>query len=197
MTPDSVPRRENFDEVGDFIAAHETFRDAQAPTGLAVLERAVRLGGDSLRGIATQVRRIRGREPEDDDWPGRAWMDLQFLIVILWRMRQAGALALSADTSADRLRAALARFDAQVPDLKRMRDVAQHYEEYAVDGRGRRHVRPGRADKIGRRMLDVGEWNGSRFNCLGGSIDFEVAGRASQDLFTAIVKARDEAAGER
>ncbi len=123
-------------------------------------------------------------------------MDLQFLIVILWRMRQAGVLALSAGLDAERLREALARFDTQLPDLKRMRDVAQHFDEYAVDGPGRRHARPGRSGKVGRRMLEVGSWDSSQFRWLDGSISFEIADRASRELYSVVVGVRDQVRAE-
>src|SRR5690606_41699918 len=67
----------SFDDVREFIAAHEAFHDAHPPTALAILERAVRLGSDSLRGIALQIRRLRGNEPEDEEWWARVWLDFQ------------------------------------------------------------------------------------------------------------------------
>jgi|GEM_PF-1613127 hypothetical protein len=194
--PGSAPRREDFDDIREFIAAHEAFHDAHPPTTLAILERAVRLGSDSLWGMGVQIRRVRGSEPEDDEWWARTWMDLQFLIVVLWRMRQSGVLALSAGTDTERLQEALAHFDTQLPDLKRMRDVAQHFDEYAVDGPGRRHARPGRSDKVGRRMLEVGSWDSSQFRWLDGSINFAIADRASRELYSIIVTVRNQVRAE-
>ncbi len=192
MAPEAAPRREEYEDVNDFIAAHDAFHDAHPPTKLAVLDRAVRLGSDSLWGITVQLRRIRGAEPEDAEWLMRAWTDIQFLVVVLWRMRLSGALALSADTEVERLQEALSSFDVQLPDLKRMRDVAQHFDEYSADGPGRRHTRPGRADKVGRRMLEVGSWSSSEFRWLDGSINFETASRASHKLYAAVREVRDQ-----
>jgi hypothetical protein len=193
MTPESAPRREHFDDIREFIAAHESFHDAHPPTTSAILERAVRLGSDSLWGITVQVRRIRGIEPEDSEWWARVWLDLQFLIVVLWRMRQSGVLALSAGLDTEDLNGALASFDADLPDLKRMRDVAQHFDEYAVDGNGRRHTRPGRAEKVGRRMLEVGAWDSNQFRWLDGSINFRIAERAARNLYAVTVAVRNRA----
>lgn len=192
MTSESAPPQEEFEDINDFVAAHDAFFDAQPPTKLAVLDRAVRLGSNSLWGIKVQLRRIRGSEPEDVEWLMRAWTDIQFLVVALWQMRQSGVLALSAGAEAERLQGSLASFDAQLPDLKRMRDVAQHLDEYSVDGPGRRHVRPGRTDKVGRRMLEVGRWTPSEFHWLDGSIDFEIADQASQELYAAVREIRDQ-----
>jgi hypothetical protein len=191
------PHREDFDDVREFIAAHESFHDAQPPTPLAILERAVRLGSDSLHGITLQIRRIQGTEPEDAEWWARLWLDCQFLVMVLWRMRQAGVLATQAKIERDRLRRALAQFDAKLPDLKRMRDVAQHFEEYAVDGKGRRHFRSSKKAKIGRRQLEVGSWDVdeaghlTRYRWLDGVIDFQLATDASWALYREIQAIRD------
>lgn len=192
MTADTPPRREDFDDTREFVTAHEAFHDAHPPTQLAILERAVRLGSDSLWGLGVQVRRLRSSEPENEEWWARVWLDFQFLIVVLWRMRQSGVLALSAGTATERLRAALNRFDQQLPDLKRMRDVAQHFDEYAVDGPGRRHTRPGRDDKVGRRLLEVGSWTTKEFRWLEGTINYDDADRASRELYSVVVTIRDE-----
>lgn len=192
MSSDAAPRREDFEEVREFIAAHEAFHDAHPPTQLATLERAVRLGSDSLRGIKVQVGRLRGSEPEDEEWWGSTWMDFQFLIVVLWRMRQSGVLALAADVETEQIRAALIRFDGRLPDLKRMRDVAQHFDEYAIDGPGRRHRRPGRDDKVGRRMLEVGSLDADSVHWLDGVIEFAVADEASRELYFVVQAVRNQ-----
>jgi hypothetical protein len=183
--------------VREFVAAHEAFHDGHPPTPLAILERAVRLGSDSLRGITLQIRRVQGTEPEDSEWWARLWLDCQFLVVVLWRMRQAGVLATQARVERDRIRLAVAEFDAELPDLKRMRDVAQHFDEYAVDGKGRRHFRSDRKAKVGRRQLEVGSWAVDEdghivgYRWLDGVIDFKSATDASWALYREIQSVRD------
>jgi hypothetical protein len=192
MSPERAPRHEDFEDVREFVSAHEAFHDAHPPTTLAILERAVRLGSDSLYGIALQVRRLKGKEPEDEEWWARIWIDFQFLIVVLWRMRQSGVLAKSANIQRERIRQAISAFDTAVPDLKRMRDVAQHFEEYAVDGPGRRHLRPRIGTKVGRRMLEVGSFYDDGVRWLDGVIDFPAADLAARDLYLVVRAVRND-----
>jgi hypothetical protein len=87
---------------------------------------------------------------------------------------------------------ALQEFDQVLPDLKLMRDVAQHIAEYGRDGDNRRHSNPTTGQRVGRRLLHVmslGDWS---FNWLGGTIDFDRARKASYALLSAIHTARDE-----
>jgi hypothetical protein len=88
----------------------------------------------------------------------------------LWRMRLAGNLA---QRTMGPSWTALQEFDQVLPDLKLMRDVAQHIDEYGRDGDNRRHSNPTTGQRVGRRSLHVmslGDWS---FNWLGGTIDFD------------------------
>lgn len=189
--PERAPEGVDFEDSRAFIAAHEAFHDAHPPTTLAILERAVRLGSDSLHGIALQIRRVRGTEPEDKEWWARTWLDFQFLIVVLWRMRQAGVIAAAAQFRSEEIVNALAQFDAALPDLKRMRDVAQHFDKYALDGSRRRHTRPGRTAKVGRRLLEVGSFHETGIRWIDGFLDFTASSDASWDLYRTIQDVRN------
>jgi len=67
---------------------------------------------------------------------------------------------------------ALQEFDQVLPDLKLMRDVAQHIDEYGRDGDNRRHSNPTTGQRVGRRSLHVMSLGDLSFNWLGGTIDF-------------------------
>lgn len=164
----------------DFIDAYEAFHDGRQPTNQATLERAVRLASESMRAVDLQVRRIRGSEPEDDEWLFRAWMDLQFLIVALWRLRLVGHLAARIN---DGVQKALKVFNREIPDLKLMRDVAQHLDEYAIDA--------GHQRCVGHRSLEVGDLNTDEFQWLGGTLNLPQARQAAVVLYLSIKQARD------
>jgi hypothetical protein len=174
--PDAEPRPADFVSVADFVQAYDAFHDRRRPTGAGTLDRAVRTASESMQGIDLQIRRVRGTEPEDDEWLFRVWMDFQFLIACLWRLRMAGRMAAAA---ADEVRAAVAVFDQEIPDLALMRHVSQHLEEYAVDGPKRRQKPPGSAEPVGRRRLEVGGPSADRFDWLGGTIVVDQARRAA------------------
>ncbi len=113
-------------------------------------------------------------------------MDFQLLVALLWRLRLAGLMSTS-----DGVRAAVDTFDREVPDLKLMRDVSQHLDEYAVDGPGHRHNLPGETKRVGRCRLEVPRWSDDRFEWLGGTINVAQARSAALRLYTVIREQRD------
>ena len=80
-------------------------------------------------------------EPEDSAFVFRKWADFGFLIVALTRLRRAASLAANLPEAKSVLGKALKEFDASLPDLKRMRDVAEHIDDYAIDQGRQRSVR--------------------------------------------------------
>ena len=76
--------------------------------------------------------------------------------------------------------AALQEFDASLPDVKRMRDVAEHIDEYAVD--------QGRHRSVARQSLEVSSMSdaGPTLEWLDGRLNAQEALQASQKLFEAI-----------
>jgi len=60
--------------------------------------------------------------------------------------------------------------------LKRMRDIAEHIDEYAVDA-PRRHD-----NNVDRMMLGRGEWDGTTFHWLDVQLNIDVARSAAEQL---------------
>jgi hypothetical protein len=98
-------------------------------------------------------------------------------------LRRAAKLAASIPEVQPRLSAALTEFDAALPHLKRMRDVAEHIDDYAVDR--------GRESSIARQSLEVSSMseNGSALGWLGVELNSHEVLKASQRLFEAIKEA--------
>lgn len=65
--------------------------------------------------------------------------------------------------------------------LKTMRDVAEHFDDYAID--------KGRDSRISRSNLEVGSISDTKFKWLGHELDTDVAFEASKRLFAAINQA--------
>ena len=116
-------------------------------------------------------------------------MDVQFLIIALWAVRQGGKLAARVDESCE---VALSAFDEACPHLSTMRHVFQHFDEYSVDHPNRRQRRPDSGDPVGRRALDVGWWSTDDFYWLGGILKFNAARESAASLYGSIRKARDD-----
>lgn len=182
------PQRESYTDIREFIRAHEAYWDSAVPTDAAVLQRAARLGNDAMMAIRMQLDRIAaGPSQHGEDGYWAVFIDVDFLIAALWRMRQAGVLAKS---RIGRWWAPLDTFDRALPDLKMMRDVSQHIAEYSIDGDGRKAINPRTGKPLGRRALEV-KSIGDTFRWLGGELDLTTADAASMMLLKAIRAARD------
>lgn len=148
------------------------------PERVATYERARRLGNQALWTIDLQRRRLNADEPGDAKFILRRWSDFHFLIVALTRLRRAASLAAKVPPISTRMRNALKTFDAALPHLKKMRDVAEHIDDYAVDG--------GKDRNISRKSLEVASSDGEIWQWLGFKIDASVALAASVALFGAM-----------
>jgi hypothetical protein len=148
------------------------------PTDAAILERAQSLANEALHMVGLQRRRLRSEEPEDQAFVFRQWADMQFLVVSLRRLRLAGQLAARSDSGRAPVKAALREFDNALPDLRKMRNVGEHIDEYAVEA--------GRDREVDRRQLQVGSFDGTTFIWVGGKIDVDQAFKAARHLYEEI-----------
>jgi hypothetical protein len=164
----------------------------------------------AIRSVEMQVRRLSSEEPEDEKWHFRKWTDFEFLVQALWRVRLCANIAQDLEPHPSGVAESLNVFDENLPDLARMRHVAQHIDEYATDGPGRRQkypriiaknasglhsypIMPQTAQgekKIGRRGLEIGHWSDSHFSWLGGTVQYETARTAAWGIVCALREAR-------
>ena len=85
------------------------------------------------------------------------------------------------------VRPAREAFDKALPDLKKMRDVAEHIDEYAYDA--------GRHASVARRQLEVSGIDGQddrRLHWLGSELSTRTAMGAAEALFAVISAAGSE-----
>ena len=150
-----------------------------------ILERACSLANEYMFTVALQCRRIRTAEPEDKVFVMRRWIDLQFLILALYRLRTAVKIAVKIPTISKEMRTALNRFDKAIPDLKKLRDIGEHIDEYAVD-HPRRHV-----PSVDRKQLQVGSWDGTVYEWLGVRLNVDEANNAAEELFKTLQKIKN------
>jgi hypothetical protein len=135
--------------------------------------------------IEVQCRRLEAVEPEDAEFVLRRWADFDFLIVALTRLRRAAWLAVKIPQLQASLDTALVQFDKALPDLKKMRDVAEHIDDYALD-RGRQNAVP-------RQLLEVStmEADGPTLCWLQSRLNAREASHASRALFAALKEASE------
>ena len=125
--------------------------------------------------ISLQYRRIQSAEPEDGNFVFRIWADFDFLIVALIRLRRVVKLAAKIPEINPEITKALGEFDSALPNLKTMRDVAEHIDDYAVDS--------GWKEDISRKMLEVSKIKGTELEWLNYKLDAREALKSSEKLF--------------
>lgn len=141
-------------------------------------ERARRLANHALWTIALQTNRLQREEPEDKNFVLRKWADFHFFILALTKLRKAGTLALKVPSIKPNIEKALERFDSQLPYLQTLRNVDQHFDDYAVD--------QGRDKKISRKSLEVGMYDDQTWHWLGFEVEIEKAKEESTKFFQTI-----------
>jgi hypothetical protein len=134
----------------------------------------------SIFAVDLQVRRLRSTEPEDGTFIFRKWVDFDSPIVALTRLRRAAELARQVPEITGPVATALIEFVSELPDLKRLRDVAEHIDNYALDS--------GKLPTVRRQDLEVASIDGSgpTLNWLGVQLNASEALAAAGRLFKAI-----------
>lgn len=154
------------------------------PSDESTIERCSSLVNDAMYAVGLQYRRLHGTEPEDEKFIFRWWWDIQFLVIALYRLRRAAKICYSAYGVQLALQHAVKQFDESLPDLKQMRDIGEHMDEYAVDKQTRHNL------SVNRRMLQSGSWDGTTFHWLTGSLNVDGALAAAIDLHKAVMNAK-------
>ncbi|HEV7401034.1 MAG TPA: hypothetical protein VGN84_12315 [Solirubrobacterales bacterium] len=144
----------------------------------ATAERARSLANEAVHMVALQHRRLQSDEPEDKTFIFRRWIDFQFLIVSLRRLRLAALLAARPETNRAAIRSAISEFDEALPDLGKMRNVGEHVDEYAVE--------KGRDRSVNRLALQTGSFDNVALDWLGGRLDADEALVTAEALHRAI-----------
>jgi hypothetical protein len=125
---------------------------------------------------------LTSEEAEDADFIFRVWADFELFIVSLARLRRAAILAAKVPEIKANITAGPAEFDAALPMVKTMRDVAEHFDDDGVD--------KGRCRSVSRKNLEVGAFNDTTLQWLGHELDADVAFLASERLFTCMRSTR-------
>lgn len=134
-----------------------------------------------------QIARIREAiEPSDNQFVLRPVAEFQFLCVSLVRLRRAAELAATIPGVESAMEAAILAYDAAIPRLSTLRNVAEHFNDYVL-GRGRDRSLAASEFRAGLQVLSFSDatvgWYDIELN-LDGCL---VAARA---LFQAIKSAR-------
>jgi len=143
------------------------------------------IANEALWAISLQCRRLRANEPEDEKFPARFWVDIQFLVVTLRRFRKAIEIARSVPNLTPEITLALKTFNDAIPDLDKMRNVGEHLDDYAWDNPTRHRK------EVSHRDIQVGSWSSDtgQFNWLGSTLNIDVSLKAAEELYFTYRKA--------
>ena len=144
----------------------------------ALLERSFSYCNESIKTIMLQCRRLQIIEPEDSTFLFRPWADLRFLILSLDRLEKSVKIARKIPSIASEIDVALKIFHNSLPMLKKLRNVGEHFDAYALDS--------GNDKNVDRRQLQVGTWNGVTLEWLNEKFNIIDAKNASVELFITI-----------
>jgi hypothetical protein len=156
--------------------------DEEPPSAEAILHRALTFAMEGLQAADVQLQRAR---QDSSDGPGGAfqwWIDLQFFIVALRRLRKAADLGSRVSEERQAIQHAIRTFDEELPNLHLLRNVGEHIDDYAVD--------EGHDPSVRWRQLQVGGWDGKHLNWLGVQLDTDQALEAGRKLVGEIEWAR-------
>jgi hypothetical protein len=156
------------------------------PSDGAILERAKSYGNIAIFTVKLQHRRLQSEEPEDEVFPLRYTMDFEFLVVALYRLLRSAQLASQVPLVKKDMETAINKFKMSLPFLTKIRNVAEHFDEYALDDHPNVDKRKRRHKKVSRRQLQVSKFDGKTYSWLGESVDIDATLKAAESLFLAI-----------
>ena len=145
-----------------------------------ILERAYSLATEYMYSISLQRRRVEIIEPEDDEFIMRRWVDIQFLISGLVRLRKCVLIASQVPEAKIAISQAVEEFDKRLPALQNLRNVVEHIDEYAID--------QGRNKSMSRGQVQVGSIIGAELNWLGPRLDLDEAKSAAEQLYSDLLR---------
>ena len=152
---------------------------------VAIYEDARNMANIAVWGIELQIQRLRRVESELEEFVMQPVIDFHFLVTALSRLRiTAEMISKICDLSS-----AINAFDKSLPDLRAIRNILEHIDEYRV-GKGHNKNVPQNSFQTIIFDGDIIKW----VNC---EINLEDAIKASSDLFMAIKSQTPNPAFER
>lgn len=159
-------------------------------TDVALIARAKSMAKQWILAISLQHDRITNPRPQDKvfhpfgaDYFHEA--DVHFLAIALQRLRKTVKTLEHVPQLREKARIAGHSFDESLPWVKRLRDVFEHIEDYAVDS-NKRHTKT-----TSRQDLQVWSADSNGMRWLGYDIDWSKTLDVAHDLHTMITSASD------
>jgi len=142
---------------------------------VAIYEDAKVLANIAAWSVELQVHRLRADRQEIPDFVMQPVVDFHLLVTVLTRLRKAAEMVAKISDISDVIR----QFDDSLPDLKSIRNIQEHIDEYRLGN--------GRNKKVDPAALLTVVLDHDRLAWLDYELRVDDARRASASLFQAIV----------
>ena len=173
---DTLKSRKNFiQEKGEWLAACD---DALIVANYFVFA------------VELQISRVREERVDVEPFVMRPFVDLEFLLVALTRLRRAANVINLFPYTETKLSQAIEKFDKRLSGLKQLRNITEHYDEYLLKiDRGKnidlKTIRSGYMTKC--MSYDSVEWMDFRLDldeCLAAAKELYISMKSARKLIT-------------
>jgi hypothetical protein len=154
---------------------------------LALWDRSRSLANFHIHAVAMQVARFRDAiKAPDDQFVLRPIAEFQFLCVSLVRLKRAAQMAATVPSIEPEMQTAIAAYDAAIPRLDTLRNVAEHFNDYVLEKGRDKSLTPAEF----RAGLQVMSFSESVVYWFDIELNIDDCLNAAEALFQAIKKAR-------
>lgn len=149
---------------------------------IALYERARSFANFYVHSVELQIKRIREPVGHDDKFILRPIADFHYLASSITRLERAAYLIQKIPSLWKSLEPELDNFKAAIPDIKKLRDIGEHFDDYVLE-KGRNKSISAADVKAG---LQVFSGSNAEFEWLDAKIVFDDCLLACGQLFSAI-----------
>ena len=98
----------------------------------AVYEDTRILANFYVHAVAMQISRVRQEVSASDQFVMRPFVDFEFLLVTLVRLRRAACAIRKMPVAREAMQQAIKEYDKRLPALKDLRNITEHYDDYLL-----------------------------------------------------------------
>ena len=82
--------------------------------------------------VKLQISRINEELQNDEFFIMRNFVDFEFLLIALFRLRRAACAIKSIPIAREAIQQVIENYDKRLPDLKKLRNISEHYDAYLL-----------------------------------------------------------------
>ena len=105
----------------------------QAEKWIAIYEDVRTIANTYTLMVELQISRIHEELQNDEFFIMRHFVDFEFLLVALFRLRRAACAIVRIPIARATIQRAIKNYDKRLPDLKKLRNISEHYDAYLLE----------------------------------------------------------------